>query len=45
MQQRAVVYSNTIHSMFDLIKNMKLYKIGFEDPKREVFFKNKKLML
>ncbi|KAF7638753.1 hypothetical protein Mgra_00001834 [Meloidogyne graminicola] len=34
LQQRSVVYSNTVHAMEELLRGMNLYKIGFTEPKR-----------
>ncbi|CAK5076513.1 unnamed protein product [Meloidogyne enterolobii] len=36
LQQRSVVYSNTVHAMAELLRGMNLYKIGFTEPKRMV---------
>ncbi|KAI1730196.1 g-protein alpha subunit domain-containing protein [Ditylenchus destructor] len=34
LQQRSVVYSNTVHAMAELLKGMAMYKIGFKEQKR-----------
>uniref|UniRef100_A0A915DCE3 G-protein alpha subunit n=1 Tax=Ditylenchus dipsaci TaxID=166011 RepID=A0A915DCE3_9BILA len=34
LQQRSVVYSNTVHAMDELLRGMAMYKIGFKEPKR-----------
>ena len=36
LQQRSVVYSNTVHAMAELLRAMHMYKLPFMDPKREV---------
>lgn len=36
LQQRSVVYSNTVHAMAELLKGMAMYKIGFKEQKRAV---------
>ncbi|KAL3072521.1 hypothetical protein niasHS_017495 [Heterodera schachtii] len=33
LQQRSVVYSNTVHAMEELLRGMNMYKIGFTEPK------------
>ncbi|KAI3415853.1 G protein alpha subunit, variant 2 [Globodera pallida] len=33
LQQRSVVYSNTVHAMAELLRGMNMYKIGFTEPK------------
>ena len=34
MQQRAVVYNNTVNAMADLLKQLQIYKIGFTNNER-----------
>ncbi|CAK5080263.1 unnamed protein product [Meloidogyne enterolobii] len=36
LQQRAVVYSNTVHAMADLLKGMEKYNITFRDESRRL---------
>ncbi|KAH7693702.1 G protein alpha subunit 2, partial [Aphelenchoides avenae] len=36
LQQRSVVYSNTVHAMAELLRAMHMYKLPFMDPKREL---------
>uniref|UniRef100_A0AC34QLG8 Uncharacterized protein n=1 Tax=Panagrolaimus sp. JU765 TaxID=591449 RepID=A0AC34QLG8_9BILA len=35
IQQRAVVYNNTVNAMADLLKQLQIYKIGFSSPDRQ----------